>query len=132
MATEFLNEPLPEDYRGCFDKEFIGFWDLGGKDVTITIASVKVGKLRKPNTEPDAKKDKKPILFFKGTDKGMILNATNAATLASLYGNKPAEWVGKRVTLYATTTSAFGKMVDCIRIRTKVPLESVKDKKETA
>lgn len=127
MSHEILNEPLPDDYRGCYDRDFIGFWDLGGKDMTLKIARVQVGKLQAQQGE---KKEKKLLIWFDRAEKGWIVNKTCAATIAGMYGNKPAEWIGKKITLFATTCSAFGKTVDCIRVRPKIPLESVK--KETA
>lgn len=135
MPAKILNEPLPADYRGCYDRDAIGTWDLGGKEITLVIDDVKVGKLRKVGDDDEKPKEEKKILiwFRKGdqrAEKYMICNKTNAETLAGMYGNKPADWIGKRCTLYPTTTRAFGKTHECIRIKPKIPLESVK--KETA
>lgn len=127
MGAELLNEPLPPDYRGCYDRDFIGSWDLGGKDRTLTIEKLRVGKLRKVGDDSDTpKKEKKILVWFQGHEKGWIVNKTCAAVIAGMYGNNPAKWEGRKVTLYPTTTSAFGKTHDCIRVRPQVPLESVK------
>lgn len=130
MGHEILNEPLPEDYRGMFDRDFIGFWDLGGKDRTLEIAQIKMGKL---SSRENPKKERKPLIWFVGADgeltkKGWIVNKTNGATIAGMYGPKPADWIGKRVTLFATTCSVGGRTVECIRVRPKIPLEAVKGK----
>lgn len=108
------------DYRSMFDRDYIGAWDLMGRDVTVTIAKVAPGVL----TGKGNRKDKKPIVHFEGREKGLALNKTNAKTIAGMYGNDTTKWVGKRITLYPTTTS-FGSEtgLDCIRIRSGVPTQ---------
>ena len=50
--------------------------------------------------------------------KPMILNRTNAKTITNLCGSAYVEdWVGHRVTLYASTTRFGGDIVECLRIR---------------
>lgn len=105
------------DYRSMFDRDYIGAWDLGGKDVTVTIANVKAGEL----TSQGNRKSKKPIVFFQGKDKGFALNKTNAKTIAQLYGNDTTQWVGKRITIFPTTTTFGSETVDCIRVRPRIP-----------
>jgi hypothetical protein len=110
-------KPVP-DVRKMYEKDFIYAYDLEGKDVTVTIERVTAGEL----TGEGGKKSKKPVLYFRGSKKGLGLCITNARIIAGLYGGFDSEkWVGKRITLYPTTTK-FGKdTVECIRIRPKVP-----------
>lgn len=110
------------DYRTFFDKEYIYAYDLDGKEVTVTIERIEGREL----TAAGGRKAKKPVLFFKGSPKGLALNATNGKTIASLYGNKVEEWVGRKVTMFPTTTSMGGETVDCIRIKNIVPAASLK------
>ena len=106
------------DVRKMYDKEFIYAYDLEGKDVTVTIASVKGGEL----TGTGGKKTKKPVVYFEGTKKGLGLNITNARTIAGLYGSFDSEkWIGKKITLYPTQTQFGSQTMDCIRIRNVVP-----------
>lgn len=107
------------DYRKMFDSEYIGAWDLP-RDVTVTIASVKAGQL----TGQQGRKAKKPILRFERTEKGMAANKTNCKIIAAMYGTNTREWVGKRITLYATTTEFGGETVECIRVRPQVPADA--------
>jgi hypothetical protein len=51
----------------------------------------------------------------------LLLNKTNAKTIAQLYGNNPAAWVGQLITLFPSTTSVGGQECDCVRVRPKVP-----------
>lgn len=106
------------DVRKFFDKAYIYAYDLEGRDVTVTIERVTGGTL----IGTGGKSNKKPIVFFKGTEKGLALNITNARVIAGLYGGFDSEqWIGKRITLYATTTTFGAQTVDCIRIRNVIP-----------
>lgn len=109
-------EAMP-DYRSMFDRDYIGAWDLLGKDVTVTIARVEAGTL----TSQGNKKTKKPIVWFEGREKGLALNKTNARTIADMYGNDTVKWVGKRITIWPTTTQFGRETVECIRVRPNVP-----------
>jgi len=105
------------DYRSFFDRDYIAAFDLNGKDQTVTISKVEGRTL----TGNNGRKDKKPVIFFEGREKGLALNKTNSKTIASMYGNNTDTWVGKSLTLYPTTTSSPEGTVDCIRIRPKAP-----------
>jgi|SRR6185436_2027150 len=104
------------DYRTMFDSEYLGAWDLP-RDVTVTIATVKAGQL----VGEKGRTAKKPIITFVGKQKGFAANKTNCKTIAAMYGTNTKDWIGKKITLYATTTEFGGKQMDCIRVRPQVP-----------
>lgn len=106
------------DYRTFFDKDYIGAWSLPeGKDVTVTITKVVGGQL----TGVGGRKTRKPVIYMKGTEKGLALNATNSKTIAGMYGNHVEEWAGKRVTLFKSTTTFGSEQMECVRIRPRIP-----------
>lgn len=106
------------DYRSLYDRDYLGHFDLPeGRDVTVSISAVKGGEL----TAQGGRKSRKPIIFFEGKEKGLIINKTNGKAIANMYGPIIADWVGKRVTLYKAQTQMGGDTVDCIRIRPSVP-----------
>lgn len=106
------------DVRKLYDKAYIYAYDLEGRDVTVEIVRVTGGTL----VGTGGKSNKKPVLYFKGTEKGLALNITNARVIAGLYGGFDSDkWIGKRITLYPTTTTFGSNTVDCIRIRPIVP-----------
>jgi hypothetical protein len=109
------------DYRTMFDSEYLGAWDLP-RDVTVTIATVKAGQL----VGEKGRTAKKPIITFVGKQKGFAANKTNCKTIAAMYGTNTKDWIGKRITLYATTTEFGGKQMDCIRVRPQVPTAAAK------
>ena len=61
--------------------------------------------------------DEKPVMSFVGDLKPMVLNKTNGATVAGLYGPETDAWVGKQIVLFSTKVPFQGKLVDSIRIR---------------
>ncbi len=108
------------------DREFIYAFDLDGKDRVLTISKVAAGEL----TAGGGKKAKKPIVHFDGKEKGLALNATNAKTIAALYGNYTEKWIGREITLYPTTTQMGGETVECIRVRPAIPKKNGKKSSE--
>jgi hypothetical protein len=106
------------DVRTLYDKEYLYAFDLQGKDVTVVIESVKGGTL----VGQGGKSNKKPVLKFKGKEKALALNITNARVIAGLYGGFDSQlWIGKAITLYPTTTTFGAQTVECIRIRNVKP-----------
>jgi hypothetical protein len=116
------------DYRAMFEGKYIGAWNLidneGTKrDMTLTIAKVEAQQI----IGEGGKTNKKPLISFE--PKGdfmplpMVAGKTVAKTIAGMYGNDTRAWVGRKVTLYATTTSVGGAEKDCIRIRPAIPAE---------
>jgi hypothetical protein len=60
--------------------------------------------------------DKKPVLYFSGTDKGLVLNVTNANSIKELYGPETNDWRGRAITLYVAKVEYQGKRMDGIRV----------------
>lgn len=114
----------PDDLRLMFDSRYLGAWHLQGRDVTVTIARIQAGTIEGEK----GRKDKAPLIYFAGKEKPLVCNKTNMRTLKSLFGTLSARaLVGKRITLYPTTTIRSGETVDCIRVRPTPP----KDEKDT-
>jgi len=99
----------------CFDSRFIDALAVTGADAKLTIKSVSMpGAMKSADGTPIDK----PIVFFDETDKGLICNITNARSIGLAHGNEMDDWTGKKITLFATTTDAFGKKaVPCVRVR---------------
>lgn len=83
--------------------------DLDGNQVTVTIARVDIEKMGS---------DTKPVVYFKGKDKGLVLNKTNAKRIVEITGSgETDDWKGHAIILYPTETEFQGETVDCIRIK---------------
>lgn len=63
----------------------------------------------------------KPVVFFRETDKGLVLNKTNATTITGLYGPETDDWIGKKIALFSTEVDFGGKQVLAIRVRMRKP-----------
>ena len=60
----------------------------------------------------------KPVLYFNGAPKPMVLNRTNANVCAALFGNETTGWQGKTVEVFNDVTIQFqGQLTGGIRIR---------------
>lgn len=107
-------------YKDFFDPSpYVAAHELGGKDVTVTIVRATGGTVEGEK----GRKARKGILYFKGAKKPLVLNKTNGKTIAAMYGNHVEEWVGKRITLFPTTTTRDGETVECIRVRPRIPVK---------
>jgi hypothetical protein len=109
-----------------FDYENLRAWDLGdaAEGITLTIEKVGPGVIQ---TQDEGAKHM-PFIWFKGYAKPLGANKTNCATIAGMYGANASKWVGKRITIYTTTTrNKAGAIVDCIRVKPGVPADDVEE-----
>lgn len=92
----------------AFPSEFLKAADLRDKNVMVVIDRVEM---------KDIGGDHKPILFFQGKDKGLVLNKTNANNIAIAYGDDTDDWTGKEIVLFPAMVDFQGKTVPAIRVR---------------
>lgn len=106
-------------WKSLTDTQYLFAFDLGGRERHVQIDRVTGGEL----VGGGGRKTKKPLCYFKGVDKPLALNATNAKTIASIVGSPDIDkWAGQWITLYPTQCqSPQGETVDCVRIRPKAP-----------
>lgn len=95
----------------AFPSNYLKASDLKGRAIVVEIDRV--------DFEPvGQKKEMKPIVYFAGKDKGLVLNKTNATKIVALTGyDDTDEWGGCSIVIYPTETSFQGDMVDCIRVK---------------
>ncbi len=62
-------------------------------------------------------KDQKPVLYFVGTKKGLVLNKTNATTIGAVHGQEFENWAGKEIELFSMMVPFQGQNVPAIRVR---------------
>ena len=94
-----------------FPSKYVSTPDLKGKPVVVTVRSVVMDAVDGEN------KPQKPVVYFVGSQKGMVLNQTNWAACAIMFGDESDNWVGCRIELFPDTTLFQGKNVPCIRMR---------------
>lgn len=90
-----------------FPSKWIKASDLQGRQVTVTIDRLEM------ETIGD---ETKPVLYFIGKEKGMVLNQTNWGSIEPIAGEDTDQWHNQKVVLFPTKVQFNGKMVDAIRI----------------
>lgn len=91
-----------------FPSKFLKAADLNGHEIVVTIKDCIVESLGE---------DRRPVLYFAGKDKGVVLNKTNATNIREAYGPDTDEWTGKKVVLYTAYVDFQGRSVESIRVR---------------
>ncbi len=92
----------------AFPGQYIKAADLQGKRVQVVIERVEM---------EDIGGETKPVLHFRGRERGLVLNKTNANAIWGITGtDETDEWSGHVVVLYPSKTDFQGKRVDCIRV----------------
>lgn len=114
-----------DDYRAFFESHILRVWHLQGKQrlfrihrVTALTSTIVDKGVRKTTRQPKlelATRDGEIVPL------PLLLNKTNAKAIAQLYGKRPADWLGKWIQLYPTTTEVGGETRDCIRVRNQIP-----------
>jgi hypothetical protein len=101
--------------QDAFPSNYLKASDLKGQQPVVTIDRVEF--------EPVGRtKEMKPVLYFVGKEKGIVLNKTNANNVANLAGTSMTEeWTGVRIRLYATHVEFQGESVEAIRIKAAPP-----------
>ena len=103
------------NYLSLFPSKWLAAADLEGDDRIVKIKGITAAE------EVGQQKDKRPIVYFQGVEKGMVLNKTNAKRIAKLYGNDTDKWIGKSITLYPSECDFGDETVPCLRVRPEAP-----------
>jgi hypothetical protein len=106
------------DMRKAFPSKYLKAADLDGRNITVTMLGIKMEQVGQDREE------QKPVLYFDGAEKGLVLNKTNSDRIAEEFGWETNEWKGHKIILYSTEVDFQGKTVDAIRVR----IPKVKDK----
>ena len=93
--------------------KYIKASDLQGRDWPLTISGVQQEDVSGQNDAAEMKW----VVYFQGGQKGLVLNVTNATTIADQHGDETNTWAGRQITLFPTQTDFGGKQVPCIRVR---------------
>jgi hypothetical protein len=105
------NKEYMPNINEAFPSAYLKASDLQNRTVLVTIERVEF--------EPvGPEKKMKPILYFVGKEKGLVLNKTNANKIMQLTSSPVTEeWHGFQVAIYPTETSYQGDTVECIRVK---------------
>ncbi len=99
--------------NGAFPSSYLKAADLQGRRAMVTISHVAM---------EDIGDDHKPVLYFVGKEKGIVLNRTNANMISEIAGTEETDgWKGKAVVLFSTKVDFQGRRVDAIRVDRPAP-----------
>ena len=104
------------------DQPYLGHWSilaLGVDEIEVTIESVYTKVVKLQNFQTRRMEDmNKLFIKLKEFDRPWIMNKVNPDAIEFVLGtHDPAQWVGKNITIFATTDK-FGKETKpCIRVK---------------
>ena len=95
----------------AFPSKYLRASDLQGQRVSVYIDVVKMENVGREDAP-----DNKPVVYFTGKEKGLVLNKTNNEQIIAMYGDESGGWQGKQIELFVQKVSLGTQMVDGIRI----------------
>jgi hypothetical protein len=104
--------PLPDTYSELYPGRFLKADMLKGRRVTLTIKNIDVEEL----VGETNKAEPKVVISFKERPLEYVCPKTNGFCMKRMWGTNPHDWIGKRLTIFPTTTKFGRETVDCIRI----------------
>ena len=112
------NDVFPSKYLKAEDDLF------NNGEVVATIKDVQLDNLK----NREGREENKPIMYFRELPKGMVVNKTNWAICAKLFGSDDSDdWLGEKVALVTVEVDAFGDVVRAIRIKPQKPVMNKQD-----
>lgn len=101
-----------------FPSKYLKTSDLNGKSVKLIIDRIELEEIGD---------GKKPVLYFSGKNKGLVLNKTNANIIAGSYSPNTDGWVGKEIRVYPSKVNFNGQMVDALKVEVVPEVGEFKD-----
>ncbi len=99
----------------AYPSKYLKAADLAGQDRTVTIRACVQEELGQ-----GSEMEVKPVLYFDGGQKGLVLNKTNATAIADNYGDDTESWPGRSIVLLVREVDYKGKLTPAIRVRAQV------------
>ena len=102
--------------NSAFPSDYLKAEDLQGKNQTVTIETVELVELGEGRD-----KQQKILITFRGKEKGLVCNKTNAGTISKLYGPETDDWIGQTIIIGPREVEFKGDMVWAIRVSLQKP-----------
>jgi len=84
-----------------------------GQELKLTIEKVQKEQVKTAEGSQEC-----IVAYFKGGQKGMIINKTNAKIITKILDTPYIEqWAGKSIIIYAAKVRAFGEMIEALRVK---------------
>ena len=102
---------MSEDFDDIYGSNYLAATDLK-KPITTVIEQVE----QEDFARQGEKKKMKVVLYLRGVRKPVIVNKTNALTLANAFGKNFEDWPDQRIVIKAEPTTFAGKPTKGIRL----------------
>lgn len=96
-----------------YPSKYVKSDDIKGQRLQLQVGKVVM--------EDIADNEIKPVMYFNGKEKGMVLNKTNAMLCAHCWGDETDAWAGQWLDLFVEPKMFQGKVVDGISVAPKLP-----------
>jgi hypothetical protein len=102
-------------WKKLTNPNYIGAHDLApGQELKITLETISKQMVK----GSEGKEEEAVVATIRGDKKHMILNKTNMKIIAKVLDTPYIQdWSGKSIIIYAAKVSAFGEMVEALRIK---------------
>lgn len=97
--------------NAAFPSTYLKAADLQGRSASVVMDRVSLEEIGGEH---------KPVLYFAGKERGLVLNKTNSSIIAEMHGSETDDWAGKSIVLYPARVEFQGRIVDAIRIKLDV------------
>src|SRR3954469_25920399 len=99
---------MPLTVNQFFPSKYLKAHDLQGREVKYKISHA---------TSERINDQEKLVIYFVGNQKGLVLNKTNAKTIALKFGVNAENWSGAEVIVYPAMVDFRGPPTESIRIK---------------
>lgn len=112
-------------WKNLANYDYLGAYSLEGvNEITLTIKEIKKERV----TANGGNSEDCIVTYFNETAVGsvvvkpMVMNKTNCKTIEKIYNTGEIEnWIGKPITIFATTTKFARDVVPCLRVKAEIP-----------
>jgi len=111
----------PMNIYDSFPSKYLRCADLQGRTIRAQISNVATEQMGK---------DMRPVLYFAGKQKGLVINKTKAMLLADAWGPETHNWIGRDISLRPDKALFEGKVTDSIAVSPVYPTQQ--DEAKTA
>jgi hypothetical protein len=112
--------------QNAFPSKWLKSGDIEEGDLNLTIKAVQIENIGQGDEQ-----ESKPVIYFEETEKGMVLNKTNADTISRLHTTETDNWIGKKISIFATEVDFAGKQTLALRVRMRAPKQVTASKPQT-
>lgn len=108
------------DINNAFPSKYLKAADIPeGRRVTVVIESVAM--------ELISRTDKRPVVYFEGKTKGLVLNKTNSKMICKIAKSDDTDnWVGVSIGLYSAEVEFAGDLVPALRVAAPVAQQATR------